>query len=105
MGQFVWPTVFNGALTDLNTTEQRRVRPQRARLSACMGPPLDQPGSPAPRRDDELNADMLVVELPNHLPVLTPGLARALMRAIASAARAAGPVEVADAEEPEAIAS
>ena len=48
---------------------------------------------------------MLVVELPNHLPVLTPGLARALMRAIASAARAAGPVEVADAEEPEAIAS
>lgn len=69
-----------------------------------MGPRLDQPESPA-RHTDVLDADVLVVELPEHLPSLTPGLARALMRAIASAARAAGVVEVADAEGPEAIAS
>lgn len=47
----------------------------------------------------------LDVELPDHLPVLTSGLARALMRAIASAARSAGLIEDADTEESEAIAS
>ena len=69
-----------------------------------MGPSIDQPRSPA-LRDDELDAEVLVVELPDQLPRLTPGLARALIRAIASAARSAGLVEVANAEEPEAIAS
>jgi hypothetical protein len=63
-----------------------------------MGPPLDPPGR-------ELDPDILVVELPDHLPVLSAGLARALMRAITSAARAAGLVDDPDAEEPEAIAS
>ncbi len=63
-----------------------------------MGPPLDRPGR-------ELDPDILVVELPDHLPVLTPGPARALMRAFTTAARSAGLVEDPDTEEPEAIAS
>ena len=63
-----------------------------------MGPLLDRP-------ERETDIDILVVELPDHLPILTPGLARALMRAVTSAARSAGLVEDPDTEEPEAIAS
>ena len=84
--------------SDLNRQSIRRFHPQRSRLSAAMGPPLDRPGHDPDR-------DILVVELPDHLPILTPGLARALMRAITSAARSAGLVEDPDTEEPEAIAS
>ena len=49
--------------------------------------------------------DVLVVELPDQLPVLTPGLARALARLIVAAGRSAGLIEVADTDELEAIAS
>lgn len=70
-----------------------------------MGPPRDEQDSPAPTGTAALNADELDVELPGHLPHLTPGLAGALMRAIVSAARSAGLIDNADTAESEAIAS
>jgi hypothetical protein len=84
---------------------RRRVEPQRARLSPSMGPPLDQRRTRSPERVDALDNDVLNVVLPDHLPCLTPGLARALMRVMAKTARSAGLVEVADADEPDPIAS
>lgn len=99
-----WARCRLASSSGLNAVLIRRVHPQRARFSGGMGPLLDQPGATV-RRPPEPDPDILVVELLDHLPVLTPGLARALMRAITSAARAAGLVEVADVEGPEAIAS
>ena len=70
-----------------------------------MGPPRDQRTTSCPERVASLDNDVLAIALPDDLPRLTPGLARALIRVIAGAARSAGLVEVADADEPEAIAS
>ena len=49
--------------------------------------------------------DALVVELPDHPPVLTPGLARALGRIIDKASRAAERREVHAIDGPEVLAS
>ena len=61
---------------------------------------IADPGAAPQRNDDEL-----VVELPSHLPVLTPGLARALGRVLVKAARASGNSEVRASDAPEVLAS
>jgi hypothetical protein len=78
-------------------------------LIGSVGTPLGQApiyvavaaGTPPPQRSD----DGSVVELPNHPPVLTPGLARALGRVIVKASRAAECTEVCATDGPEVLAS
>lgn len=64
---------------------------------------LGHPGAPA--RDTGESVSDLVVEVPAHLPYLTPGLARALLAAITSAAVNVGLLEGADDEAAERLAS
>lgn len=69
-----------------------------------MGPFHDRSGAP-PRRTEESEFDILLTEMPDHLPVITAGLARALLAAITSAAVNVGLLDGADDEAAERLAS
>lgn len=87
---------------------QSRVARQCARLSQGVGPPFEEPfktGATAAATCPEARDDAPVVELPDHPPVLTPGLARALGRVIVKASRAAECNKVRASDAPEVLAS
>lgn len=73
-----------------------------------MGPSVDHDPFAAPSSAStqcEPNDEAIAVELPDHLPLLTVGLARALGRMIANDAAAAESPEIRDFDTPRAIAS
>lgn len=69
-----------------------------------MGDPVDEPRPPAPG-PNHVQEDLYAVELPDEPPRLTPGLARALLSAVRSAAVNAGVRGAADGGEAARLAS